>query len=450
MLTMSKTRTKSFSRRESFWSQYTYDTVTNPPLVSSSSVSTISSPSLSIDSTVTVGENYPDWKQRIKLGQNATTTMDGTITRITVSDSGHYEAGWVQEPIVNPNGRYESRHDSFGGHLGANVVSLPSGSFISSMSAATATNRALARFNDKVAAVNHQFQGGVFFGELAEALHGIRHPAEALFKGIEGYSIAATKLRRTYVKSRSDLLSLSKTQRRKVVKSFAEAVGGLWLERSFHWLPLMGDIRGAVNALTATLDRMPSQFVKVSATDEQFRSATQGTFAGPRLSDGVYSQLDTRGVTVRMYGRVQVGVRTPGVPSPELLGFDLSSFVPTIWELIPYSWAVDYFTNIGDIIYGASQGGCDVMWAAIGTKTWEKRTTICGIGSRVIPPTSGWHYTTYYSLGRASEVLAEKAKISRATYGGSFVPQLEFKIPGLSLKWLNLGALFLQRSASFL
>jgi hypothetical protein len=37
----------------------------------------------------------------------------------------------------------------------------------------------------------------------------------------------------------------------------------------------------------------------------------------------------------------------------ELSGFQFRDFVPTVWELIPYSFVSDYFVNIGDILEAA-------------------------------------------------------------------------------------------------
>jgi hypothetical protein len=376
--------------------------------------------------------------------------MTGSIQRIVTAKEGYYQAEMSQSPIAGPSTTYESQKDIGIGFLGILAPYTHPSPSLASISTSTATNRALARYNAKVAEVNRQFQGGVFFGEIAEALHGIRHPAEALFKGIESYSSAATKLRRSYVKSKADFLSLSKLQRKKTAKAFAEAAGGLWLERSFHWIPLMGDIRGAVKAFYATLDQAPSQMVRASATDEVSRTFSQGSYSGPLIYNSLRSVLDTRGATVKFYGKVRVGIRNPGYPDAKALGFDLRSFAPTIWELIPYSWAVDYFTNIGDIIYGASYGGDDVAWTVQGTKVWAKRSQIAGITSAWSAPAPGYKFTKLYGSMKPSEVTSEIANISRATYTGNYIPQLEWSVPGLSLKWLNLGAVWLQRSLAFL
>lgn len=408
----------------------------------------ISGARFTMSSTVTYGPNIPDWKRRIQLGQNATTDMSGSVQRISKAQEGYFEAGWRMSTLVG--NAYESRQETGRGYIGMEQSPFHTNPSLVIISTATADNRALARYNARVAQVNRQFQGGVFFGELAEALHGIRHPAEALFKGIESYSSAATKLRRSYVKSKADFLSKSSLQRRKVAKAFSQAAGGLWLERSFHWLPLMADIRGAISAMEATLDTAPRQMVRATATDEVSRTYTQSQASGSTLFPVLVSDLMTRGATVKYYGVVRVGPRNPGVPDLKALGFDPRSFFPTIWELIPYSWAVDYFTNIGDIIYGASYGGTDVDWTARGTKVWAKRSQRSGVPGYSFIPNAGWKTDYVYAQMKSSEVDAETANISRATYSGYYIPGLDYNIPGMSLKWLNLGALFLQRSASFL
>lgn len=446
-------RTKTFTSKLKHDFHYFYDDISYPgfgsPSVNHSRSDSGGLPS-TLSSTVTYGDNFPNWFNLITRGLCATTTMSGTVMRVTKAKEGFYHAYYKMVPDNPAATNYEVREDLGIGFLGIPGPTFVSAGTLSAIPLSTATNRALARYNDKVAAVNRQFQGGVFFGELAEALHGIRHPAEALFKGIESYSSAATKLRRTYVKSKADFLSLSRNRRRKVARSFSEAASGLWLEKAFHWMPLLGDIQGAVSALTHTLDQVPRQFIRVSATDVQSSTSTISGFGGPRFYNGVLSSLDSVGASVKFYGLVQVGPRVPFSPDAKALGFDPRSFIPTIWELIPYSWAVDYFTNIGDMLYGLSYGGSDVLWTCMGTKQWAKRSQKAGLSSTKPVPVFGWHFVALYGSMRESEVDTEQAYITRSVYGGNFVPTLDYKVPGLSLKWLNLGAVFLQRSLSFL
>jgi len=397
-------------------------------------------------STITTGDNIPNWKWLISQGLDATTTMDGTIERAQYR-RGHLYAR--HELIYNPDPRWTTVWQYTGeGHF--TPIGAFSGSESVPLSTTTAANRALARFNDKAANVNRQFQGGVVLAEIAKTLHGIRHPAEALFKGIETYSRAATKLRTRFVKNRASYLSLSKARRREVAKSFSKAAAGLWLEKTFHWTPLMYDIQGGISALEHTFDQMPRTFVKASGT-EVVTEAHSVTHNGTSYIDMIESYSVKTGATVRMYGSVRVRPRLPFWPDTTSLGFDIKSFVPGIWELIPYSWAIDYFTNIGDILYGMSQGGSEVAWSAQGSSRWVKRGMITTTGFTVDALTPVPDYTTKaYILGSPSELLSEHAVIHRASYTGNYIPELEWRVPGLSLKWLNLGAAFLQRSLGFL
>jgi hypothetical protein len=150
--------------------------------------------------------------------------------------------------------------------------------------------------------------------------------------------------------------------------------------------------------------------------------------------------------SVRMYGRVRIGTRISNWPDSKALGYDIRSFVPTLWELLPYSWAVDYFTNLGDILYGLSYGGQDVVWCARGIKRSIERRHVASNDTKFQSPPAFHHNTMFRTDGITSEVLAEKATISRATYTGNYVPLFEWHVPGMSLKWLNLGAVWLQRS----
>jgi hypothetical protein len=413
--------------------------VTNSPGGSSDSPVSLGN-RVTLQSSLDYGDNLPNWMRLLRLGENATTSMSGTTQRAQVLRSGtmnFYQAFTNNPPIP---GFWYTRTGSCTGNLSPSPF-LSTGTVPSS--SVKAENLALARWNAKAAEVNRQFQGGVFFAELTKTLHGLRHPAEALFGGIRKYHTAVTKLRRRMIPA--DFDTFKRARRRLVSKSFSNAATGLWLEHSFHWLPLMYDIQGAMSALEHTFQRLPSEFLKVSARDVQLETVT-----GSQFQNGIMSWsekiVDTYGASVRMYGRVRVGTRLPYWPDSKALGYDIRSFVPTVWELIPYSWAVDYFTNIGDILYGFSQGGQDVMWSARGIKRFVTRRITASANGNLESPGAGYVITAQSASGQPSEVLAEKAIISRATFTGFYTPTLEWKCPGVSLKWLNLGAAFLQRS----
>jgi hypothetical protein len=46
----------------------------------------------------------------------------------------------------------------------------------------------------------------------------------------------------------------------------------------------------------------------------------------------------------------------------DVCGFNPEDFVPALYEVLPWSWLVDYFSNVGDIIEAGSTSMKDVAW----------------------------------------------------------------------------------------
>jgi hypothetical protein len=144
---------------------------------------------------------------------------------------------------------------------------------------------------------------------------------------------------------------------------------------------------------------------------------------------------------------MRVQVKDPKTMDPALLGFDLASWAPTAWELIPYSFLIDYFSNIGDIILG---------WSSLGTKfSWVNKTTVRYYEKiSMTQPHPQWQKAgTDWDSGAIeilsyapAKVVIQKRSVSRNKYEGLLIPDLDFEIPGLgSLKWLNIAALIAAR-----
>jgi hypothetical protein len=120
------------------------------------------------------------------------------------------------------------------------------------------------------------------------------------------------------------------------------------------------------------------------------------------------------------------------------LGFTLSEFVPTVWELIPYSFLVDYFTNFGEVVSAVSYPRSNFRWIMKWTITDRK--------DELLAP---WMEPGSNPLGKNKAIgdpcSVVTRQIVRAPYYGSLIPDFRFEIPGLSMKWLNLAALAANR-----
>jgi hypothetical protein len=53
---------------------------------------------------------------------------------------------------------------------------------------------------------------------------------------------------------------------------------------------------------------------------------------------------------IRYKGAVIAQVKGPSWQNDDLFGFNPQNFIPAAWELLPWSFLADYFTNIGDIL----------------------------------------------------------------------------------------------------
>jgi hypothetical protein len=119
-----------------------------------------------------------------------------------------------------------------------------------------------------------------------------------------------------------------------------KAVASAWLEFSYGWKPLLFDIDEGAKAAASLVQQPHNNRLYVSAKGKA--SIDQlGTFG---LGTAVRkSQLATR------YG---VWLSPPAsVPWVQTLG--LTSVTSTVWELIPYSFVVDWFIPVGNFIRDA-------------------------------------------------------------------------------------------------
>jgi hypothetical protein len=211
--------------------------------------------------------------------------------------------------------------------------------------ATDADNIARAKFYKELNKLRESFSGLTFLGELRETLHMLRRPAAALWDKNKGY-----------------LSALSKAKRRDP-RNWLKTAGGLWLEQAFGWAPLLNDCKDAYQAYENLVkpNSQSSVMVKAKGKKEFDRSGLMPSY----LSTGYIGWYnDARWVqntqmrllerhSVRYIGSVRSLTRATQWDNLKLFGFSAEDFIPTAWELLPWSFLVDYFTNVGDILQAA-------------------------------------------------------------------------------------------------
>jgi hypothetical protein len=220
------------------------------------------------------------------------------------------------------------------------------------------------------------------------------------------------------------------------------AVSDTWLEYQFGWQPLVSDIGNAVLA-GLRLSRRLTPRKRVNAYESVTTSTTPTTFSRAFGGTTVDWEYFTSSVhKVQFYGAVKIEVDQPALGVTQEWGLRTSDWAPALWEIIPYSFLIDYFSNVGDVVEVLSFPKSDIAWVS---RTFRNSTNLDGTRSRVrntgaVWPGSGAYKVIEYT---PSTYHWERTWIDRTPYSRSLTPSLTLEIPGSRdfKKYLNIGAL---------
>jgi hypothetical protein len=147
---------------------------------------------------------------------------------------------------------------------------------------------------------------------------------------------------------------------------------------------------------------------------------------------------------IRYKGAVVAQVKGPSWQNDDLFGFNPQNFIPAAWELLPWSFLADYFSNIGDILTAS----------IVSTKhlAYTNRTEVVRIrkfGNHKLVPGSapGANWTFKASSGSSRFHELNKKTVNRSTDVDVPLPtlQLNFDLTGGQLA--NIDALLSQANA---
>jgi hypothetical protein len=307
-------------------------------------------------------------------------------------------------------------------------VGLPSGD-PSSISETKADAEAAGRFHRNLRSKLTAFEGGVFVGELAQTLSMIRNPAKGLRGLVDEFRTAASAVRRRALRPRGSTIDF--------VKSVNGHLADLWLEYQFGWKPLLHDIDGGCHALALINTGQSLHTGRITASYTDLSSPSTSVVPNSEsFANWIYTLTSINNCLVVYRGAIRADALDPKLMEARLLGFDPSSFLPTAWELVPYSFLIDYFSNIGDIILGWSQIGVQLSWSNKTVKKFIAQTTVSS-------PHPGQTPTSF----SPAKFVTTKSVVSRQKYEGVSTPGFTLRVPGSgSLRWLNIAALIAGRS----
>lgn len=162
---------------------------------------------------------------------------------------------------------------------------------------------------------------GVMFAEMGETLRMIRNPLQGLRK----------ILKKSF-------------GRKHLPKETANAVSEQWLELRYGITPLINDIQSLIEGMDSRIEgkvyRKSTRYLLAETKQKTDIGFTLATAIPNTLAFAGYKEtISTRKIYGKLYFRPTVSYRNDG-----LSVYDIPS---TVWELIPFSFVLDWFAHLG-------------------------------------------------------------------------------------------------------
>lgn len=304
---------------------------------------------------------------------------------------------------------------------------------------------ALGHVLGQVSEKNHAWKALPFLGELRETIRTIKRPMIGVFRGLRDYKKTADKIRRQYNWFRRYKRRISKQR----IAGWNRSLANAWLEAAFVIQPLVGD---TLNAL--------------QAYEEYFNQPVQSVV--PLWGNGYYDGPVTSSSSIRteLYMRIsnhftrttrhscrytgEYGYKVSPLEGDvgramRVCGFSLAEFVPTLWELMPYSWLVDYFSNVGQIVSSAFVSKQNVIWMSRSTKVVTSQSAVARLDVAGTQAALGDWFQRVRS-NRPGFLKLTTTSFNRGSGMDDRFPGLVLDIPGLPVQWANMIALLVAKA----
>lgn len=334
-----------------------------------------------------IGERNTNYKEKIARGEQATTVYSLEASKMELV--GGYASRGFNDPS---NGT--TWVDEF---WGVNEVISPNPAHLS-VSAYHADAAALSLTYKKVLREQQQLNSPAVIAEFLDVLRMFGRPYRAVTDLVNRH------VNRLALASRG--LSGSTSFRKQQWLSIAANV---WAETAFGLQPLISDTKKAAIALARynlEQERLSRPRAKVVGRGGNENSTTYTSRKQcPSVSMWTVSNIKTETQASAQY---VVGLKSDILAEfgsnerlMQLLGFNPSNWIPALWEAVPYSWLVDYFSNVGAILESAATSQAGIVWVSKTAKTRTVQT-----------------YTNVFDLSRTGVVASYSAKWNAVTHGG--------------------------------
>jgi hypothetical protein len=297
-------------------------------------------------------------------------------------------------------------------------------------SSTVADRKAASKFLSHYISAKNSWRGANFVAEIRETIHMLRHPVKSFYQHTWDFVGNVKGLKKISQKRPAD---------------YAKHLGDAWLAYSFGVKPLIADINDATtaaNSLKAKKDNLDQVIINGFGREtiiSNVLTAKAGYDSSYPGGGTKFDKITKSDLTVKYHGAMAAQLNNT-TTTLEHFGAGIFDVVPAVWEAVPWSFLVDYFTNVGEMIDSMRLFNVDSRWCQ---RTVRNSTTLNFQNLRITPPIAGDSMSVsgdrFYSLVQY---------VNRAP--SSFPnPSWQFKVPGIdSMKWLNIAALSQQIKGS--
>jgi hypothetical protein len=362
------------------------------------------------------GELSVYWKDLIKSGSDATTSLQGFKRKLRVKPVtvraiyGDTVVDRVGYWTTNGNS-YLALQPPFPDNLAQEALIMAESNFIK-----------------QVKSARHVWAAGEPLGDIAQAVRLLTRP----LKSLESLTIdTGRKLTDVAKKIRGADMASRRLR----------ACTDTWLAYVFGAKPLVQDVKDAAKEIDhITHGVAPSGIIRLIATghaeqQNQIPAVQNFTFNVGSLSydpPAVRDIYTTESVTTRILGGYRGASRGADLSFFDSAGLAPSDWVPTLYQLFPWSFVLDYFTNAGSALEGLCMGEVDFGWLQ------QTDRYIYTLASSPIRPRAGDEPTFQSCFGGG--FLDEQTTVTRHHRSNTFEPGFRFHLPS-TYQTLNLAAL---------
>jgi hypothetical protein len=385
----------------------------------------VSRSSIIVDCSKTVtGEKVPAFRRKIATLQNASSAYTKKYREIVTYD---YSGKARLESHLDKPKRFAEQ--SWWGNWFAPKSVVPYDNHDNAV-----INLGTGRFYSKASDALEPFKGLVFAGELKESTNLIGQKLQQIHRlyGWRRYTVAQNVAQvRRYLRWRPG-------ERARSTRRLLTDVSDQWLEYSFGIAPLLSDIESAAEALTR--EKVEVRTVKATQKGEPVKifQSVGASFQMPGMTYTTKS-LVTRQTDARFRGALSCKLKpteTGFLAKTQGFGLSIREFVPTVWELTPWSFLVDYFLNAQQTLNAVFYHDADWIYAVKTVKTSRKATYVTNWG--IGPGDNTWGVVSCPAgewRGSQEAVTLSRSNITTSDIG------LRFRYPPLGTKWVNMLAL---------